>query len=891
MKLGKKKTNNESATDAPEVAAKPAKKAGKASREAKTKAPRQAQLAATGLAQAGLALLAILLVAVLIHVLVLQPADDERWQQRTQTELASATARVEQRLAVLQAMVQGFATQEQVQQLVMEGGPRQVSGLLEPMLPGVQAVFVFPAGQIARQTGETFELSFVNLDLARRAESGRTLNPDAFPRNGDIYIQLAASVREAPGQPIQGSLLVVFDASVLTPALTVTDAQLAGRLAVVQTVTGSRQTIAAAGSGNLPAVTGSLSVPGWSVEYAPARRPAPSADLMAVLLVAVVPGLVAAVLVWLLLLKAQTSVRREVQALTQWTHKAFGGERAVPPALRWDFLVSLSEGLQRLAQLMDRRLAKAEEEARAKAGREAAKKGPRKAAAARPQDVDQPLFQDKDMLDIDMLDGDEDVLGLGGSDDLLADDFGLDVGELEAPVAEVSPSLFRAYDIRGVVDDTLTPEVVEVIGRAIGSEALARGCHDICIAWDGRDSSPGYADALARGLLSTGCNVIELGAVPTPVLYFATHALETGSGVMITGSHNPPEYNGLKVVLAGETLHDEGIHKLQQRIQNLDFASGQGERRSEDLRRAYLDRIVGDIAVAAPLKVVLDAGNGIASELAPILVEELGCDVIPLYCEVDGSFPNHHPDPSDPANLADLVARVKAEHADIGLALDGDGDRLGVVTNTGKIIWPDRLLMLFAKDVISRNPGADVIYDVKCSRRLATVISQAGGRPVMWKSGHSVMKAKMRETGALLAGEMSGHVFFKERWYGFDDGLYTAARLLEILGVEDRHSDEVFADLPEDFSTPELHVNTTDASKFALVEKLVQTGQFGDGIVSTIDGIRVDYPDGWGLCRASNTTPVLVLRFEGETEEALERIRTMFREQLAGVAPELVIDF
>ncbi|MCH8497962.1 MAG: phosphomannomutase/phosphoglucomutase [Marinobacter sp.] len=473
----------------------------------------------------------------------------------------------------------------------------------------------------------------------------------------------------------------------------------------------------------------------------------------------------------------------------------------------------------------------------------------------------------------------------------MADDFGLDVGELEAPTAEVSPSLFRAYDIRGIVDDTLSPEVVEVIGRAIGSEALARGCHDICVAYDGRESSPGYADALARGLLSTGCNVIELGAVPTPVLYFATHALETGAGVMITGSHNPPEYNGLKVVLAGETLHDEGIHKLHQRIQNLDFASGQGERRSEDLRRAYLDRIVGDIAVAAPLKVVLDAGNGIASELAPILVEELGCDVIPLHCEVDGSFPNHHPDPSDPANLEDLIARVKAENADIGLALDGDGDRLGVVTNTGKIIWPDRLLMLFAKDVISRNPGADVIYDVKCSRRLATVISQAGGRPVMWKSGHSVMKAKMRETGALLAGEMSGHVFFKERWYGFDDGLYTAARLLEILGVEDRHSDEVFADLPEDFSTPELHVNTTDESKFALVEKLVQTGQFGDGIVSTIDGVRVDYPDGWGLCRASNTTPVLVLRFEGETEEALERIRGMFRDQLAGIAPELVIEF
>ncbi|MDX1458227.1 MAG: phosphomannomutase/phosphoglucomutase, partial [Marinobacter sp.] len=333
------------------------------------------------------------------------------------------------------------------------------------------------------------------------------------------------------------------------------------------------------------------------------------------------------------------------------------------------------------------------------------------------------------------------------------------------------------------------------------------------------------------------------------------------------------------------------IQKLLQRIQSGDFAAGQGALSQEDVRRAYLDRIVGDIAVAAPLKVVLDAGNGIAGELGPILVEELGCEVIPLYCEVDGSFPNHHPDPGKPANLADLINRVQSEGADLGLAFDGDGDRLGVVTNSGKIIWPDRLLMLFARDVVSRNPGADVLYDVKCSRRLAGVISEAGGRPIMWKTGHSLMKAKMKETGALLAGEMSGHVFFKERWYGFDDGLYSAARLLEILGIEDRQCDEVFADFPEDISTPELNIQVTEASKFGLVERLSTEGEFGDGSVSTIDGIRVDYPDGWGLCRASNTTPVLVLRFEAEDEEALERIKTVFRDQLQKIAPDLAVDF
>jgi phosphomannomutase/phosphoglucomutase len=345
-------------------------------------------------------------------------------------------------------------------------------------------------------------------------------------------------------------------------------------------------------------------------------------------------------------------------------------------------------------------------------------------------------------------------------------------------------------------------------------------------------------------------------------------------------------------MLAGDTLAGEDIQKLYKRIVLQDFVTGHGELKEQEVVSAYVDTIMNDIAVAAPLKVVVDAGNGVAGGIAPELIEELGCEVIPLYCDVDGTFPNHHPDPGKPENLNDLIAAVREHGADIGLAFDGDGDRLGVVTNTGKIIWPDRLLMLFARDVVSRNPGADIIFDVKCSRRLNSLITGFGGRPVMWKTGHSLIKAKMKETGALLAGEMSGHIFFKERWFGFDDGIYSAARLLEILGVEDRKADEVFAGFPEDVSTPEINVEVTEESKFSIVEALcARKDAFIGGNVSTIDGLRVDFPNGWGLCRASNTTPVLVLRFEADDDDALEQIKDRFRQQLLGIAPNLVLDF
>lgn len=876
MKLGKKK-----AADAPGDE-QPAKKAVKSEKKASSGAKLK-QLSSVAVSQALVVVLAGVLAGVLVHFLALQPAAVQQFQSQTAVEAESAAARMNQYLSLLQASVDGLARRPDVIEAVSgTTGVADAEADLARALPGIQDVHLFPYQDIPRTANNQGLLGFAGLELARRAETGGTLHPDAFPRDNRWLIQVATPVRSPVSNAITGTLLVIFDAEGLRPLLQVVNADLGGKLELTQTVSGTARTVLSQGSASGTAQTRTLANPDWSVAYTPAAAPAPAVNLVMVAILVGVPVLVAAILVWLLLTSAQRGLRQDVTALIQWAHKVFGGDRVKLPPLQWDMVASAGEVLQRLSQVVDKRVAKALEMARPKKPA-----GPQPAAAA----DDEPLFQDKDMPDIDMLDGDEDVLGFGGGEDPLAGDDLLDVEEVAEPSVELSPDIFRAYDIRGIVGETLSAESVRLIGQAIGSEAVEQGINALCVGYDGRHSSPELADALAQGVMATGCDVIHVGAVPTPVLYFATQELQTGSGVMVTGSHNPANYNGLKIMLGGETLSGEAIQKLYQRAQTGDFARGAGTQSSEDVRRAYLDRIVGDIAVAAPLKVVVDAGNGIAGELAPMLIEELGCEVVPLYCEVDGDFPNHHPDPGKPDNLADLIARVAEENADIGLAFDGDGDRLGVVTNSGKIIWPDRLLMLFARDVVSRNPGADVLYDVKCSRRLAGVISEAGGRPIMWKTGHSLMKAKMKETGAQLAGEMSGHIFFGERWYGFDDGLYSAARLLEILGIEDRHSDEVFGDFPEDISTPELNVEVTEASKFGIIERLGQDGQFGDGNISTIDGIRVDYADGWGLCRASNTTPVLVLRFEAETEQGLERIKGVFREQLQKAAPDLAVTF
>ncbi len=459
------------------------------------------------------------------------------------------------------------------------------------------------------------------------------------------------------------------------------------------------------------------------------------------------------------------------------------------------------------------------------------------------------------------------------------------------PTAVPDSSIFRAYDIRGVVGDTLDESVAESIGRAIGSEANERGLTRIAIARDGRLSGAQMLAAVSRGLARSGLEVIDVGAVPTPVLYYAAQEIGGGSGVMVTGSHNPPDYNGFKIVLGGETLAGDSIRDLHTRLVEGRLVDGEGQLGEQRITSRYIERIGTDIQLEKSLKVVVDCGNGIAGAVAPRLLESIGADVIPLYAEVDGSFPNHHPDPGDPKTLEDLRLCVRNFEADVGIAFDGDGDRLGVVAPNGEIIYPDRVMMLFARDVLERTPGAEIIYDVKCTGLLAEDIESAGGKPVMARTGHSFIKAEIKQRGAPLAGEMSGHFFFGERWYGFDDGLYSAARLLEILAADTRAPGQIFAELPTAVSTPELKVEMKEGEAHAFVAGFADKAEFEGATISTIDGVRADFADGFGLVRASNTTPVLVLRFEGETKDALARIQGEFRDAMLALNPALKLPF
>lgn len=455
------------------------------------------------------------------------------------------------------------------------------------------------------------------------------------------------------------------------------------------------------------------------------------------------------------------------------------------------------------------------------------------------------------------------------------------------PAAEI----FKAYDIRGIVDKSLTEAACQAIGHALGSEALARGQAAIAVGRDGRLSGPRLANALARGICAAGVDVIDIGCVPTPVSYFAAYQLGTNSCVSVTGSHNPPDYNGLKMVLGGQTLYGDMIHGLRKRIEINDLAHGNGAIRSADVRADYVDRIAGDVRLARPMKIVLDCGNGVAGDIAPRLFRKLGCQLTELFCEVDGNFPNHHPDPSKPENLEDVIRALRETDAELGLAFDGDGDRLGVVTKDGAIIYPDRQLMLFAADVLSRVPGGQIVYDVKCTRNLAPWVREHGGEPVMWNTGHALIKAKLKQTGAPLAGEMSGHMFFKERWYGFDDGLYAGARLLEILS-RSADANALLTALPDSVSTPELNLLMAEGEPFRLVDALKRDARFeGAREIITIDGVRVEYADGFGLARPSNTTPVVVLRFEADNDSALARIQADFRRAIGGVWPGAKLPF
>ncbi|MEY3540571.1 MAG: hypothetical protein RL184_643 [Pseudomonadota bacterium] len=460
---------------------------------------------------------------------------------------------------------------------------------------------------------------------------------------------------------------------------------------------------------------------------------------------------------------------------------------------------------------------------------------------------------------------------------------------------QVPASIFKAYDIRGIINETLNPQIAHAIGQAFGSQMRDLGETDVVIGRDGRLSGPELIEALTKGLLSTGINVIDLGMVATPMVYFAANqtlgTIQPKSGIMITGSHNPPNYNGFKMVLGGAAIYGEQIQSLRKQIEGEHFHQGVGKLSTFNIFPQYLKYIVGDIRLARPMKIAVDCGNGVGGAFAGELFRALGCDVQELFCEVDGNFPNHHPDPAHLENLQDLIHNLANTNNELGLAFDGDADRLGVVTKDGQVIFPDRQMMLFAKDVLSRHPNGQIIYDVKCTRNLAPWIEQHGGQALMWKTGHSLVKAKLKETGAPLAGEMSGHIFFKDRWFGFDDGLYTGARLLEILSKVANPS-EVLNALPNAICTPELQLPCAEGESFLLLEKIKANPQFPSSqSINTIDGVRVEYADGFGLARPSNTTPIVVLRFEADSDEAIKRIQGEFKAALLAIKPEAKLPF
>ncbi|WP_086934210.1 phosphomannomutase/phosphoglucomutase [Agarilytica rhodophyticola] len=500
---------------------------------------------------------------------------------------------------------------------------------------------------------------------------------------------------------------------------------------------------------------------------------------------------------------------------------------------------------------------------------------------------------DTDILDVDIADGDEELLGL---DEVVAEKAGKvdeqeDILELE-DLKSVPDVVFRAYDIRGIAKEQITTHLAQLIGQALGSEAIDIGQDTLIVARDARLSSPELTEFLIRGILSSGCNVLNIGTVPTPLMYFATATLkESQSGVMVTASHNAGEYNGFKIVMNGKTRSDEDIKSIRKRIIKKDLYEGNGEESRHEIIPDYIDTIFSDVALAGDISIVIDAGNGVTGVVAPKLFEELGCEVTPLFCDLDGSFPNHSPDPSIESNLQPLIDKVKETQSDLGVAFDGDGDRVIIVTSSGRIIWPDQLLMLFAKDIVSRNPGAGVVFDVKSTRHLVSCITSYGGRPIMWKTGHAPMKNKMLETGALLGGEYSGHIFIKDRWFGFDDGMYAAARLIEVLSLQGESLDMMFDEFPTSPSTPEIRLPIADEKKFDVIEKLASSGNFGDGRVTKIDGVRVDFSYGWGLVRASNTSANLTLRFEADDDAGLHKVKSIIAKELKNVDSNIQIDW
>lgn len=692
----------------------------------------------------------------------------------------------------------------------------------------------------------------IEASMVNRAEDGENTFPEAYKFQGESRFTLVAPVYESDEMEVNGAILLRMPMAFLQNAVN-SQVEDRGRTELIQVYGGNEQVLlssAGTGDSSLAAVDQQIGKSNWWLRFSPSSTLASelSIPLWSLLALLSIPALGVPLWHFLSIRKLGNQMEDDLHNVIGYTQSLMSGNKRMPP-------VFPNTQLNKLANLIAsfRTTAAAEETTSAT----------KSSATATPKSV-----PDTDTPEVTST-----------------------ATPAPTPQITVPDHIFRAYDIRGNADECLTDEVVTAIGMAIGSEARDRSQEEIVVACDGRLSSPRIKKALCEGLLASGQNIIDIGEQPTPLLYFATHHLETGAGVMITGSHNGAECNGLKLVLEGRPLAGEHIQHIKQRVEQGRFHQGQGSLQEANVADAYIDTIAGDIAVAQTLKIVVDAANGIGGIIGPRVLEELGCEVIALHCDVDGNFPNHAPDPTIAKNLQDLAVTVKQHEADFGIAFDGDADRVCVVDSNGEPVAPDILLMLFAQDIVSRNPGADIIYDVKCTRHLSSVISSYGGRPIMWKSGHSCIKEKMLQTGALLGGEFTGHICFKERWFGFDDGIYSAARLIEIVSTSGLKLEELVEEYPASKSTPEIIVDTGEQQKFDIVEALTDNAQFGSGKITTLDGIRVDYPDGWGLIRPSNTVPAITLRFEADNDEALERIQTLFREQIGLVNPNVASAF
>lgn len=832
------------------------------------------------------ALIGLIIASMLVYLaLASNPQSRERLEQAWGGNQAASVGLA---LRQINAETQAAARDGALVQALQSGNPSiidEVQNRLR-MHDGVLGARLNPLGLSDIDAQGAVPVSFSTLDMLNKAARGEEAVPEARAVGERWMIYSAAPLRATAQEPASGTLLLAFDPQRLLNALPPMPESI-GRIRLVQQFGSGPEHVflerGEPGSGKPQSLeTGYAN---WKLEF----TAGPALDFSPpwlLLTLAVLIALAGALLGLYLTERAlQRHLYADVRQLDQLLRELSSGKAVKPFGLGLPVLNGLARRLACFSpssQFSVTEIIDNKDDSGPIPGHKissASASAPRFAAGDGWTD---PLFQDTDILDIDILDEHQDFLRSEHPP----------VMSSPASVAPTFPDdIFRAYDIRGIVGDTLSAETAYWIGRAIGSESLAQNEPNVSVGRDGRLSGPELVQRLIQGLHDSGCHVSDVGLVPTPALYYAANVLAGKTGVMLTGSHNPKDYNGFKIVIAGDTLANEQIQALHERIKTGNLTSAKGSVTQVDILDRYFKQIKDDIVMARKMKVVVDCGNGAAGVIAPQLIEALGCEVISLFAEVDGNFPNHHPDPGKLENLQDLIAKVKETGADLGLAFDGDGDRVGVVTNEGNVVYPDRLLMLFALDVLKRNPGADIIFDVKCTRRLTPLISKHGGRPVMWKTGHSLIKKQMKKSGALLAGEMSGHIFFKERWFGFDDGIYSAARLLEILSQESLTAEALFETFPNDVSTPEINIKVTDTSKFSIIEALEKDAQWGDAKLTTIDGVRVDYPQGWGLVRASNTTPVLVLRFEAETEAELQRIKDVFHAELKKVAPDLQLPF